>query len=115
MLWNNNWDILEHFLAQCAVQFPHSFDFVARVIAWRIRLGQSVDVPMSDGDRSVGSQAARCTRPGLRDLLGDMAAEGTFGKTSEICLTLFWKIAAVSYSPSRTLPEEQIGFRPDAF
>jgi hypothetical protein len=46
MLWNNNWGILEHFLAQCAVQFPHSFDYVARVIAWRIRLREPVDLPM---------------------------------------------------------------------
>jgi len=46
MLWNDNWPILEHFLAQCAVQFPHSFDYVARVISWRIRLKQAVDLPM---------------------------------------------------------------------
>jgi Reverse transcriptase (RNA-dependent DNA polymerase) len=46
MLWNNNWTILEHFLAQCAVQFPHSFDYVARVIAWRNQLKQSVDLSM---------------------------------------------------------------------
>src|SRR5438105_3612641 len=46
MLWNSNWAILEHFLAQCAVQFPHSFDYVARVIAWRIRLKKSVNVAM---------------------------------------------------------------------
>jgi hypothetical protein len=46
MLWENNWDILEHFLAQCAVQFPHSFDYVARVVAWRVRLKESVDLPM---------------------------------------------------------------------
>ncbi|WP_128406402.1 RNA-directed DNA polymerase [Rhizobium leguminosarum] len=37
-LWGSNWELLEHFLAQCAVQFPHSFDYVARVIAWRSRL-----------------------------------------------------------------------------
>ncbi|MEI5682767.1 RNA-directed DNA polymerase [Mesorhizobium sp. CCNWLW179-1] len=32
-LWSSDWDLLQHFLAQCAVQFPHSFDYVARVIA----------------------------------------------------------------------------------
>lgn len=42
-LWSVNWEIVEHFLAQCAVQFPHSFDYVARVIAWRIRTKKSVD------------------------------------------------------------------------
>jgi Reverse transcriptase (RNA-dependent DNA polymerase) len=35
--WTSNWDVLEHFLAQCAIQFPHSFDYVARVVVWRIR------------------------------------------------------------------------------
>jgi hypothetical protein len=42
-LWENDWEILEHFLAQCAVQFPHSFDYVARVIAWRLRRGRAID------------------------------------------------------------------------
>ena len=42
-LWSQDWDILEHFLAQCAVQFPHSFDYVARVIAWRLRTNREVD------------------------------------------------------------------------
>ncbi len=32
-LWDEQWDLLQHFLAQCAVQFPHSFDYAARVIA----------------------------------------------------------------------------------
>lgn len=36
-LWVHRWDILEHFLAQCAVQFPHSIDYVVRVVAWRLR------------------------------------------------------------------------------
>lgn len=36
-LWDAQWGLLEHFVAQCAVQFPHSFDYVARVIAWRKR------------------------------------------------------------------------------
>jgi reverse transcriptase-like protein len=42
-LWSSNWDIVEHFLAQCAVQFPHSFDYVARVIAWRNRTNRKID------------------------------------------------------------------------
>lgn len=41
--WNNRWDVLEHFLAQCAIQFPHSLDYVARVIAWRIRSDLEID------------------------------------------------------------------------
>lgn len=42
-MWADDWDLLEHFLAQCAVQFPHSFDYVARVIAWRNRKGLDFD------------------------------------------------------------------------
>lgn len=42
-IWLRNWDVLEHFLAQCAIQFPHSFDYVARVIAWRKRRGLPID------------------------------------------------------------------------
>lgn len=44
--WDKNWHILEHFLAQSATHFPHSFDYVARVVAWRIRIGQGIDKPM---------------------------------------------------------------------
>lgn len=44
--WDARWEILEHFLAQCAVQFPHSLDYVARVIAWRIRSGLDLDKPL---------------------------------------------------------------------
>jgi hypothetical protein len=42
-LWSRDWDVIEHFLAQCAVQFPHSFDYVARVISWRIRTKKEFD------------------------------------------------------------------------
>lgn len=42
-LWSTEWDVLEHFLAQCAIQFPHSLDYVARVIAWRVRTGKPAD------------------------------------------------------------------------
>lgn len=41
--WDARWDILEPFLAQAAVQFPHCFDYVARVIAWRARLDDPID------------------------------------------------------------------------
>ena len=42
-LWTHRWDILEHFLAHCAVHFPHSFDYIARVIVWRIRTEKAYD------------------------------------------------------------------------
>ena len=42
-LWSLHWEVIEHFLAQCAVQFPHSFDYVARVIAWRVRKNHDIN------------------------------------------------------------------------
>lgn len=41
--WDQRWDVLEPFLAHCAIQFPHSFDYVARVIAWRARRDEEFD------------------------------------------------------------------------
>lgn len=35
--WDSHWEILEPFLAHCAIQFLHSFDYVAQIIVWRIR------------------------------------------------------------------------------
>jgi hypothetical protein len=65
-LWTANWDVLEHFLAQCAVQFPHSFDYVARVIAWRARTGRELD-------RSLWVDIARLT----------VQQSGSLGRDSE--------------------------------
>lgn len=41
--WVGEWGILEHFLAHCAIQFPHSFDYIARVISWRHRTDKEYD------------------------------------------------------------------------
>lgn len=41
--WTRNWDILQQFLVQSAIQYSHSFDYVARVVAWRARLGYDID------------------------------------------------------------------------
>lgn len=71
-LWAPNWDIVEHFLAQCAVQFPHSFDYVARVIAWRTRINQVID-------RKLWIEVARSTA-----LQG-----GTLGRDSEAAWALW--------------------------
>lgn len=42
-VWTNNWKKVEPFLAHVAVQFPHVFDYVARVLAWAIRTEIHVD------------------------------------------------------------------------
>jgi hypothetical protein len=44
--WSRDWHMLQHFLAQCAVQFSHSFDYVARVIAWRHRTSKDIDLAL---------------------------------------------------------------------
>ncbi|MET4636450.1 RNA-directed DNA polymerase [Kaistia defluvii] len=44
--WSRDWVTLEHFLAQCSLQFPHSFDYVARVVAWRRRIGNPIDTAL---------------------------------------------------------------------
>lgn len=71
-LWNGNWPILEHFLAQCAVQFPHSFDYVARVVAWRIRLKQAVD-------RSMWAEITKVA----------IAQHSSLGRDSETCWAIW--------------------------
>ena len=62
-LWAANWSVLEHFLAQCAIQFSHSFDYVARVVAWRERTGQQVDKKLwKEVALSLAGQAASLGR-----------------------------------------------------
>ena len=57
--WNSRWEILEPFLAHAAIQFPHSFDYVSRVIAWRARLGQGFDAALwKEVTLSVATSAA---------------------------------------------------------
>ena len=71
-LWHQHWELLEHFLAQCAVQFPHSFDYVARVVAWRIRTGTPVN-------RDLWIDIARTTA----------ARDGSLGRDSEVCWAIW--------------------------
>jgi hypothetical protein len=62
-LWSHNWEIAQHFLAQCAIQFPHSFDYVARVISWRVRTNKEIDKGLwIDIARLVALQSARLGR-----------------------------------------------------
>jgi hypothetical protein len=41
--WDSHWKLLEPFLAHVAVQFPHCVDYVAQIIAWRIRTDREID------------------------------------------------------------------------
>lgn len=84
-LSDRDWEILEHFLAQCAVQFPHSFDYVARVISWRLRLNKIVD-------RNLWSDIARSTA----------VQYGELGRDSETC----WAIWLLKELGQRLLKKE---------
>jgi hypothetical protein len=87
MLWDSNWSILEHFLAQCAVQFPHSFDYVARVIAWRVRLGVSLDTQMW---AEIATAAAE--------------QHSALGRDSETCWAM-WLLKELGKKLSKTLTD----------
>jgi len=54
------------------VQFPHSFDYVARVVAWRIRTGTPIN-------RDLWIDIARTTA--VRD--------GSLGRDSEVCWAIW--------------------------
>ena len=61
--WNTNWKVLEHFLAQCAVQYPHSFDYVARVVAWRLRKALAINTTLwAEVTRQVAGHASMLGR-----------------------------------------------------
>ena len=47
-IWNEAslWPLLERFLASCVLNFPHSIDYVAQVIAWRNIIGDKIDFPL---------------------------------------------------------------------
>jgi hypothetical protein len=61
--WDNHRELLEPFLAHCAIQFPHAFDYVARVVSWRKRRGRAIDSELWwDVTKDVLSSAAAMGR-----------------------------------------------------
>jgi hypothetical protein len=42
-MWDTHWSLLEPFLAHVAVQFPHCVDYVAQIVAWRLRTDRDID------------------------------------------------------------------------
>ncbi|SNB85407.1 hypothetical protein SAMN06265338_1541 [Rhodoblastus acidophilus] len=44
-IWNGYWDLLEPFLVRVSINFPHCWDYVSRVVAWRNTI-ESVDVDL---------------------------------------------------------------------
>lgn len=45
-VWDEGWSFLEDFLIHCAVQYPHAFDRVARVLSWRKRRGEEINAAL---------------------------------------------------------------------
>lgn len=89
-LWKKHWEVLEHFLAQCAVQFPHSFDYVARVVSWRSRIGEKLDASLwSEVIRNVCHQSA------------------IFGRDGE-ALWALWLMKEIKLSVNKTLSDAVI-------
>jgi reverse transcriptase-like protein len=83
-LWQRHWEILEHFLAQCAVQFAHSFDYVARVIAWRARTNKEIE-------RKLWIEIARTTT----------LQSASLGRDSEVCWAIWLQKELSSPVPKR--------------
>jgi len=102
--WDDHWDLLEPFLAHCAVQFPHSFDYVARVIAWRKRRDREIDGSLWwDVTQEVLSSAAAMARDSevlwalwltkeLGKQIGPDLAEAISGNNGPWSLA-FWRIS----------------------
>lgn len=44
-IWQFHWNSLEPFLIRCCISFPHSWDYVAQMVAWR-HLNDGVDVAL---------------------------------------------------------------------
>ena len=86
-LWIGNWEILEDFLIQCAVQFPHSFDYVARVIAWQNRTSRPLN-------KEIWAEVARQTALQSAEL----------GRDSETAWAL-WLLRELNQSVGRSLSD----------
>lgn len=61
--WDTHWTLLEPFLVHIAVQFPHCLDYVAQIVAWRIRTGREIDTGLwSDMAHVILATGARAGR-----------------------------------------------------
>ncbi|MCX5497088.1 RNA-directed DNA polymerase [Kaistia dalseonensis] len=57
-IWNIYWDLLEPFLIRSAISFPHCWDYVARVVAWRQRKhGVDSDLWRQVAEKSIARSA----------------------------------------------------------
>lgn len=71
-LWTTHWSILEPFLIRCVTSFPHSIDYVARVVSWSKRKGKEMRV---DDWRQV--------------LFSSLERNSNLGNDSEVCWMLW--------------------------
>lgn len=57
-IWQRYWDLLEPFLVRSAISFPHCWDYVARVVAWRNRIaGVDKNLWSSVAEKSIAQNA----------------------------------------------------------
>ena len=71
-LWSSDWSILEAFLIRCVTGFPHSIDYVARVLAWANRRNQAI---MREG--------------WIRVISSSLLRNSNLGNDSEVCWLLW--------------------------
>ena len=89
-VWTENWEKVEPFLAHIAVQFPHVFDYVARILAWAIRRGVSID------------------RALWREVVGAVAkTSADFGRDGELLWAL-WLYKELGFKVPRPLIDKAI-------
>lgn len=82
-VWRGNWQKVEPFLAHIAVQFPHVFDYVARVVAWASRREVNLD------------------RALWREVIGSVSKKSAdFGRDAEL-LWAFWMYKELGFKVPR--------------
>ena len=84
-IWQENWSRVEPFLAHLAVQFPHVFDYIARVLAWAVRREVKID------------------RALWREVLASVAkTSADFGRDGELLWAL-WLYKELNYKVPRSV------------
>lgn len=85
IVWQDHWKKVEPFLAHIAVQFPHVFDYIARVLAWALRRNVKVD------------------RALWREVVGTVAlTSAEFGRDGELLWAL-WLYKELGYKVPRPI------------
>lgn len=58
MLWDDYWHLVEPFLVRAAINFPHCWDYIARIVSWRHRThGINNDLWTKVASKSLATQS----------------------------------------------------------